>query len=430
MDLRLVTVNPGHFHAALVQKEMYDGVDRRVHVYGPLGGDLIGHLQRLAGFNARAAHPTSWEVEVHAGPDSLERAMREKPGDILVLAGKNAPKIDAIAAGVRAGMHVLADKPWILVPEHLAKLSDVLDEADRKGLIAYDIMTERYEITSMLQRDLIQAKDIFGDAVAGSAEQPGVIMESVHFLKKLVAGAPLRRPAWFFDVHQQGEGLSDVGPHLVDLAMWMLFPGQAIDADRDIVLTSAKRWPTILTLADFQAVTGETQFPDFLAGQLDGGTLPYFCNTQVCYQLRGIHVKLDLLWGYEAEPGTGDTHLALVRGSRSSIEIHQGKDQSFKPELYVVAQKPGDHAALGKALAAQVQAWQKAFAGVGLVDAGGRWWVTIPDAYRVGHEAHFGEVTRQFLRCVRKEQPLPAWENPNMRAKYAVTTKGVALARA
>ena len=36
-DVRLMTVDPGHFHAALVQKEMYPGVSKRVHVFAPLG---------------------------------------------------------------------------------------------------------------------------------------------------------------------------------------------------------------------------------------------------------------------------------------------------------------------------------------------------------------------------------------------------------
>ena len=37
------------------------------------------------------------------------------------------------------------------------------------------------------------------------------------------------RPAWFFDNDEQGEGLNDVGTHLVDLVQWTLFPEQAID---------------------------------------------------------------------------------------------------------------------------------------------------------------------------------------------------------
>ena len=39
-DIRLMTLDPGHFHAALVQKQSAPGVASLVHVYAPLGPDL------------------------------------------------------------------------------------------------------------------------------------------------------------------------------------------------------------------------------------------------------------------------------------------------------------------------------------------------------------------------------------------------------
>src|ERR1019366_269252 len=95
-EIRFITLNPGHFHAALVQKEMYDQVASQVHVYAPLGPDLTAHLGRIAGFNTRSQQPTHWELEVHTGPDYLARFAREKLGNVVVLAGRNASKIDAI----------------------------------------------------------------------------------------------------------------------------------------------------------------------------------------------------------------------------------------------------------------------------------------------------------------------------------------------
>jgi hypothetical protein len=55
--------------------------------------------------------------------------------------------------------------------------------------------------------------------------------------------------------------------------------------------------------------------------------------------------------------------------------------------------------------------------------------VTIPHQYRVGHEAHFAQVTKQFFEYLQHPETFPAWENPNMLAKYYVSTKGVELAR-
>lgn len=428
-SVRLVTLNPGHFHAALVQKEMYPEVQRRVQVYAPLGADLVAHLNRLADFNQRRVDPTSWEVEVHASADPLPRMLHDRPGNVLVLSGRNRTKIDAILAGVRAGMHVLADKPWIIDEADLPKLREALDTADVRRLVAYDIMTERYEITSLLQRELVRDPELYGSQAPGSAAEPGVFMESMHYLMKQVAGVPLRRPAWFFDVNEQGEGLSDVGTHLVDLVAWILFPNQPVGAEHDVYLQSARRRPTTLTADDFRKVTGSSKFPDFLPEAAAAGRLDYFCNTEVHYTLRGVHVLLNVLWDYESKEGGGDTHLAVFRGTRAHVEVRQGKEQQFRPEVYVV---PADAAALqatGKALRRRVEQLQRRWPDVGFEQESGRFRLTIPTRYRVGHEAHFGEVTRQFLDYVRDPVSLPAWEKPNMISKYAITTGGVALAR-
>src|ERR1700722_2377025 len=70
---RLMTLDPGHFHASLVQKFMYTDVDPAVHVYAPDGDDLSEHLKRIASFNARTNEPTRWREEVYSEPDFFEK---------------------------------------------------------------------------------------------------------------------------------------------------------------------------------------------------------------------------------------------------------------------------------------------------------------------------------------------------------------------
>jgi hypothetical protein len=41
----------------------------------------------------------------------------------------------------------------------------------------------------------------------------------------------------------------------------------------------------------------------------------------------------------------------------------------------------------------------------------------IPDAFKVGHEAHFGQVSELFLSYLQGK-PVPAWEVPNTLVKY------------
>ena len=408
-DFRLITLDPGHFHAALIQKEMYPGVSKRVAVYAPLGTDLTEHLNRVARFNLRPQNPTGWELDIHTSPDFLARMLAEKPGNIVVLSGRNRGKIGLIRASIDAGLHVLADKPWIIQPADLGALEDALAAAGRQGAIAYDIMTERYEITSMLQRELVNDAAVFGQIVSGTEQEPAVYMESVHHILKLVAGVPNQRPVWFFDVEQQGEALADVGTHLVDLAQWILFPDQAIDYRHDIRMLSASRWPTKMDAAQFRQVTGQP-----------GPDLDYYCNTRVSYALRGVHCKLDVLWKWEAQAGAGDTHLAVYRGSKSRIEVRQGKEENYRPELYVVTV---DRDAVEKKIAAL----SAQYPGIATEERGTEIRVTIPDEYRNGHEAHFAQVTKQFFGYLERPETFPAWENPNMLAKYYVSTKGVEL---
>jgi predicted dehydrogenase len=426
--VRLLTLDPGHFHAALIQKEMYPGVAETVHVYAPLGPDLLLHLGRVAGFNSRTERPTRWQLEVHTGGDPLARMLEEKRGNVVVISGRNRGKVDRILASVEAGLNVLADKPWLIEEGDLPKLHKALDSAEKKGLVAYDVMTERYEITTILQKELVGDPDVTGKVLPGTAEEPALYMDSVHHLSKTAAGSQLIRPAWFFDTNEQGEALADVGTHLVDLVPFILFPEQAM-AESDTRPLAAKRWPTMLSREQLLRVIGEKAVPPALAPSLKDDRFEYFCNTRVDYTLRGLHVRLDVRWDYEASAGGGDTHVAVVRGSRSRLEVRQGAPQQWKTELYVVPAKTEERAAVQAALKRRVAALSARYPGIAVVEDGGEMRVTVPDALRTSHEAHFAEVTKHFLEYLKQPAAMPAWEKANMRAKYALTTRGAALSK-
>jgi hypothetical protein len=412
-SVHLITLDPAHFHAALVQKEMYAAVESKASVYAPLGLDLTDHLTRVARFNQRAEDPTHWELEIHAGPDSLSRMLREQaPGSVVVLSGRNGSKIERIEQSVAHGFHVLADKPWILRSADLPRIASTLNDAAAKGIIAYDIMTERFEITSMLQRQLVNAPDVFGTLLPGSPTEPAIYMDSMHRIVKTVAGVPMLRPLEFFDIQRQGEGLSDVGTHLIDLAQWIAFPDSAIHYQTEIEMLGARRWPTTLTADQWRTVTGTApQTP---------ANFDYYGNNFVSYTIRGIHIQLDVRWDLE---GASDTHMARFRGSKSTIEVRQGEAESYRPEVYIVPNAPALHAELRAALESQLQTMD-----ITITDRGHEFLLNIPDHHRIGHEAHFAEVTRQFFGYLENPQSMPAWETPNMLAKYFVSTRGVELA--
>lgn len=428
-SIKIVTLDPGHFHAALIHRERYPQIAPRVHVYAPLGDDLHGHLKRMIGFNTRPQSPTDWRLEVHAGPDFLDRLKKEKPGNAVVISGRNRGKIDYIHASVSSGLNVLVDKPWILRSEEFGKLKKTLDLADKKKRIAMDMMTERFEITTILQRELVNDPAVFGEILPGSPQNPSVYQESIHHLMKTVAGAPNIRPAWFFDGDQQGEGFNDIGTHLVDLVQWTVFPEKVIDYQKDIEILSAQRWPTVIPLASFQRVTAEKEFPDFLKKNVKNGSLEYFCNTLVTYKVRGIHIRLNVIWDWEAPAGSGDSHFAYYKGTKARVEIRQGKAKKGRPELYVIPAHAADKQAVMTAVGKRLTQLQHKYVGLHLEEKGSEIRVTIADRLRTTHEEHFGEVARRFISLVRDPKSLPAWEKPNMLAKYWVTTKGTELAR-
>jgi predicted dehydrogenase len=246
---------------------------------------------------------------------------------------------------------------------------------------------------------------------------------------KMVAGSVNLRPAWFFDTEEQGEALGDVATHLVDLVPWTLFPGQPIDYRKEIGVLAARKWPTVLDEGQLLRLTGEKALPSALASRLQGGKIDYYANGEASFTVRGVHARVKVLWNYEAPAGAGDTHVAFVRGSRARLEILQGVEQKWRPELYVVPNRPADAPAVKAAVERRVAELAKARPGLTVEDEGARLRVGIPDRYRVGHEPHFAEVTARFLGYLKDPASLPKWERANMLAKYWVTTQAVELSR-
>ncbi|MCZ7635862.1 MAG: hypothetical protein M5U12_07335 [Verrucomicrobia bacterium] len=189
-EFTLITLDPGHFHAALFQREMLAGVAEEAFVYAPLGPEVVAHLGRVAAFNARPDQPTHWRLRVYTGPDFEARMLGERPGQIVVMSGRNRGKIERIQRCVRAGLHVLADKPWVIGEADLPTLRAVLEEAEARGVVVYDAMTQRFEVTARVQRALVNDPEVFGTALLGSFTEPAVTIESLHYLFKVVGACP------------------------------------------------------------------------------------------------------------------------------------------------------------------------------------------------------------------------------------------------
>lgn len=426
--VKLITLEPGHFHAALVQKSMYADVDSTVHVYAPEGNELESHMALINQYNSDPTNPTAWNEEVYTGPDFFEKMLEEKAGNVVVLAGNNLKKTSYIQKSIDAGFNVLADKPMAIDVSGFEVLKNTFKTAADKDLLLYDIMTERNEITSILQKEFSLIPEVFGTLEKGTPENPGITEESTHFFYKQVSGNVLTRPSWFFDVKQQGEGIVDVGTHLVDLVQWVGFPEQVIDYTKDIQLTSAKRWSTDLTVSQFNAITKLNGFPDFLQNNIvQDSLLQVYANGEINYKLKDVNAKVVIKWLFQAPEGTGDTHYSMMRGTKANLIIRQGAEEQFKPELYIEPVNGKDNA-YTEALSSKLKEVQTKYPGVELVETAKGWQVSIPASYKVGHEAHFGQVMEHFLDYM-KNGNMPKWEVPNMIAKYYTATAALELAK-
>lgn len=424
--VRLITVDPGHFHAALIQKVMYADVDSTVHVYAPEGPDLKMYLDRINEYNTRRGNPTRWNEQIFSGDHFFERMLQEKPGNVVAISGNNQRKTEYILKSLEAGLNVYADKPMVIDTKGFDDLRKAFDIAEKNKLLLYDIMTERFEITTILQRELSLIPDIFGELEKGTPANPAITKESIHHFYKYVSGSVLTRPAWFLDTEQQGEGIVDVMTHLVDLVQWEAFPDQTLDYKNDIKITSARRWTTDIPLSKFRTITKLDAFPEYLKKNVTDSTLKVSCNGEVNYQLRGVNAKTSVIWNYESKDGSGDTHYSIMRGTKANLIIRQGPEEAYKVTLYIEPVKP--EKTYEQTLTGKFKSLQDKFPGIELVKNAKGWMVSIPDTYKEGHEAHFGRVTEKFIEYL-KNGSIPAWEVPNMIAKYYTTTQALEMSK-
>ncbi len=425
-EVKLITLDPGHFHAALVQKNNYDQISAQVFVYAPSGSDLNEHLQRINGYNKRLENPTHWEEQVYTGDDFLDKMLTEKKGNVVVVSGNNKIKSDYILRSVEAGLNVLADKPMVTTSEQFSILEKAFETAKKKGVLLYDIMTERFSVTTLLQRELSQNPKIFGSLQPGTNEQPAIEMISVHYFYKNVSGNILVRPAWFFDVNQQGEGIVDVTTHLVDLVQWECFPDQILKK-KDVQIIGAKRWPTTFSKEQFTAVTRLESYPEYLLKDVKDDKLNVYANGEILYKLKGALAKVTAIWDFKAAEGAGDTHYAIMRGSMANLEICQGVEEKFDPTLYVEAAKGIDLIGFATELENAVKALPQIGMKLEKITPS-KWKLIIPDQLKIGHEAHFAQVTIKYLEYL-KAGKLPEWEVTNMITKYYTTTSALARAK-
>lgn len=431
-EVQLIVLAPGHFHANLLQKSDMPQVNDTVFVYAKASdAGLAQYLSAIESFNHRVEEPTSWKLVIYTGDDYLDRMTKEKRGNVVVLAGNNGEKTEYILHAVDVGLNVLSDKPMAITKTDFHLLEEAYARAEERDVMLYDMMTERYELMNVIEKMLINSSDFFGELQKGSSNEPAVYMESVHHFYKEVSGAPLTRPAWYYDTNQQGEGIADVTTHLIDQLFWKCFSDQIIDYRKDISAISSTRWPTVITPEQFTKSTGENSYPQYLIKDVDSDSLLHvYANGTIHFSLHGHSVGLKVEWNWQAPEGGGDTFASEIKGTKAILKTSQGEEQGFVKQLY--AQKPEevDRQEFEKSLQGVIDEIREVYPFVSFKPTTDKdlYLIDIPVAHRTGHESHFNNVAESFFSFL-VSCDMPKWEQANTMAKYYITTTAVEVAK-
>lgn len=413
----LLFLEPGHFHAALTLRVRNPRVDPAIHLYATPGPERDAFVALVRSFNSRAEDPTEWDLVVHESDDPERALVDERRGAAVVLAGRNQPKLGAITRLHAAGFHVLADKPWLTDG---AALPD-LERATAGWPIAMDIMTFRHDTFARLTRRMAASGELFG-GFAESAEEPAIDLQSTHHLLKVVNGATLTRPTWYYDTRIQGNGLVDIQSHMTDQAQWLVGEGPGLDSELD----GARLWCTPVPLDLFRASTGLDDFPDTLADRVADDVLDLACNGEIRYRLGGVSVRQRAEWGQREPEGGGDAHGATVRGTLATIVTRRGPETGFRPELHVAPRVAGRR--FDTRLDEAISEWKRELPGLSHRPSSLGREIVVPDALHTPHEAHFAMVLDDFLDLLDANE-WPALLAARIRTRYTLLANAHARAQ-
>lgn len=418
--IRIIQLDPTHSHAAVAQSNFLSCIDTNVYVYAPDKNAVDPYFEQINSFNTRKEHPTRWNEISYFGKDYLEKMINEKKGSVVVLAGNNRTKIDHIEQSVNAGMNVFSDKPMVINQDGFERLEIAYEQARQKRVLLFDMMTERYSLINRVQRSLMQDSLLFGQLINGTADHPAIMESSVHHFYR---GGKGSRPAWYFDVEEQGEGIVNVTTHLIDLIFWKGFPDEIIDYKSDLKVLSAREWPIQLTKEEFSAATSLNEIPSSLNRYIKDSVLQVYANGKIIYRIKEVYSEVKVEWRATMPEGGNDLRNAYAEGTKSTLLIRQEYGQK-RPKLFIQkSEKISPHEFETNLNQALIRL-QTEYPGISLSKEAKSVEIIMPSEL----ENSYVPIFTAFIGYL-KNKDLPEWEVPNTLAKYYITTTALKVAK-
>ena len=164
-------------------------------------------------------------------------------------------------------------------------------------------MTERYEVTSELQREFVNDREVFGTLEKGSAAEPAVRARSIHHVMKVVAGTSrcgVRHGS------STSTNTAKAWPTWARTS-WTWCSGRLSRSAHRLPQGHRSARRAALAAPDDARSSSDGdrrgRVSGGAAGHVHDGVLDYYCNNSVAYTLRGVHVELEILWNWEAAGG-------------------------------------------------------------------------------------------------------------------------------
>jgi predicted dehydrogenase len=178
--------------------------------HAPLLQAVPGLELRVIGSNkSDAVHANLPEVIVCSGAEVPTRP----DVDLVVIASPNDSHFPLAVAALRAGKHVVVDKPFTVT---LAEARELLKLAKQQNRLLSVFHNRRWESESLAARSVVES---------------GVLGEISHFETHIDRFRPVVRRRWRED-RGPGAGLwFDLGPHLIDQAVQLFGLPQTISAN-------------------------------------------------------------------------------------------------------------------------------------------------------------------------------------------------------
>src|ERR1700751_927246 len=244
-----------------------------------------------------------YDVTVLARP---EDAFALPEIDLIVIATPNSTHFDLARKGISAGKHVVGDKPFTITSEEAPELISLVKKCQR--------------VISLFQRrrwdaDFLTVRQILREGALG---------EVIQFESRYDRYRPDPRQRWREQAVPGAGVWFDLGSHLVDQALQLLGPPDAIYADLELQRRGAQavdyfhavlrygRSRAILTAGCL--VVSET--PRFAVHGTTGGFIKFGMDTQE-ESLKRAEVPGSSGWGHDPRTGT------LVTAKDSGVETRQ-----------------------------------------------------------------------------------------------------------